>query len=138
MKKAIIIIAILALVGFCVYWFGFRKKDEGSVVTGGDGSGTDSPLNGGVLTDKTSTDSIVDSLGLANNVTNVVKASAKNAFANVEGKTEWGKSILEKASNNGVNSAQQCVLEALWLTYDSKKLLIWTEYNEASKKVKAL
>lgn len=138
MKKTIIIIVILALAGFCVYWFGFRKKDEGSAVKGGDGSDTDNPLNGGVLTDKTSTDSIVDSLSLPGTAAACVKGAAANALKNVDAGSDWGIQIKEKASGNKLNIAQQCVLEALWFAYDEKKLIVWSEFEEACKKVKSL
>ena len=143
MKKTIVIIAILAVVGFCLYWFVFRKTDESNGASGSGknsnpeaGNGTGS--NSGVLVDKTSTDSIVDSLGLPRNVAGKVKAYALNAMKNIETRSDWGKNLIEAASNNGVNSVQESVLAALWIAYETDKLIVLSEYSAAAEKVKAL
>ena len=135
-KKTMTIVLVVALAAFALYWFVLRKKDTANAATSTPATGDDTSAT--PITSTLTVAGIIDSLNLSSEAAAKVKAYASNAKTSVAAKDDWGRDIIAKASENGLSTTQQCVIEALFIAYANKKEIDYATYKEAVAKVKAL
>lgn len=123
-KKHIILICLaIALVAFCVYWFGMRKKNDGggeAKPSGGDDG--DDDANSLIRLDYKG---IINSLDLEQETKTALRSMADY----IRSEKSWYDSVKEKASKNGRTNDQQLVLDAAYVLYEQKNEISAGEYS---------
>ena len=133
MKKKSIILVVLAVavVGFCLYWFVIRKKDDSKTGASdaGTGTGSDNGASAGVLTSDYK--AIINGLSLGQEQKNNLRYMVDY----IKSDNAWYNSVKDKASANGRTADAQLVIDAAYHLYNSQNKLTQTEYELVCSKL---